>query len=170
MNRKQVNTFLKIMMKDNTRPGLECGYIDLYNDRPVIVATDGYILSAVYLDDEARNHVGKRVTRDSIERWYKLADGRSLFTGDTIQQLLEEDVREGRTIPGAYPAWQTLIPSNKDFYKFKDDMTISFNADFMKLAQDLSVDNNVKVSIYGKLSPLVIESETSLTLIMPVKE
>ena len=169
MNRKQVGVFLKIMMKDKTRPALECGYIDKLNGKHVIVATDGYVLTAVYLDDLSEDYIGKKVTRASIEKWYKLADGRSRFTAETIQELMEDDVREVRQVEGNYPDWQKLIPVTADVNQFISDMTIAFNADFVKLAQDLSGQPNIKLKLYGKLSPLVAESDTGITLIMPIK-
>lgn len=169
MNRKQVNAFLKIMMKDKTRPVLESAYIDELDGKVVMVATDGYVLTAVYLDEEARDYIGKRVTREAIEKWYKLADGKSRLTGSTIQELMEDDQYQGREITGEYPKWQQLLPTVVDTDGFLSDMTISFNTTYVKLVQDLNNAEGVKMRLYGKLAPMVIESEVSLSIVMPMK-
>lgn len=168
MNRKQVNAFLKIMMKDKMRPVLESAYVDELNGRTVLVATDGYVLTAVYIED-AKDYIGKRVTREAVEKWYKLADGKSRLTGDTIQELMEDDQYNARELTGNYPEWKKLLPTTPDTDAFVRDMSISFNANYVKLVQDLNGDESVKMTLYGKLAPMVVESETALSVIMPVK-
>ena len=169
MNRKQVNAFLKIMSKDKTRPVLCSTYVDELNGKMVLVATDGYVLTAVYIGEEARDYLGKRVTREAVERWYKLADGKSRLTGETLQELMEDDQYNGRDLDGTYPEWKRLMPTEVDTTGFMQDMTISFNTDYVKRVQDLNGSEGVKMRLYGKLAPMVIESEVSLSVVMPMK-
>ena len=170
MNRKQVNAFLKIMSKDKMRPVLCSAYVDELDGKMVLVATDGYVLTAVYLGEEARDYLGKRVTRESVERWYKLADGKSRLTGETLQELMEDDQHNSREPSGNYPEWKRLMPTVADTDAFVRDMTISFNTDYVKMVQDLNGEDGVKMRLYGKLAPMVIESEVSLSVVMPMKE
>ena len=169
MNRKQVNAFLKIMAKDKTRPVLNSAYVDELNGKMVLVATDGYVLTAVYIGEEARDYLGKRVTREAVERWYKLADGKSRLTGETLQELMEDDQYNSRYLDGKYPEWKRLMPTEADTSGFIQDMTISFNPNYVKMVQDLNGSEGVKMRLYGKLAPMVIESEVSLSVVMPMK-
>lgn len=169
MNRKQVNAFLKIMSKDTIRPVLCSAYIDKWNGNNVIVATDGYMLTALKFDDIDDQYVGKRISREAIEKWYKLADGKSRFTGEIIQELMEDDVHNARNMSDEYPKWQQLMPSLVDTDAFIKDTSISFNADFTKIAQDLLNSGSVTMKLYGKLSPMIIDNEVAMIMIMPMK-
>lgn len=164
MNRKQVNAFLKVMSKDNTRPILCSTLIDEFNGKRGLVATDGYVLTIVYLDDVDDSHVGKRITREAIEKWYKLADGKSRLTGEDLQELLEDDVHNNREKYGDYPQWQKLVPSETAPVD-----TIAFNADFAKIVQDLNATVGVTMKLTGKLGAMIVETDTSYSLIMPLK-
>jgi len=166
MNRKQVYNFLKVMMKDKSRAGLEVAYVDDLYGKPVLVATDGYILTAVYLGEEAKDYVGKRISREAIEKWYKLADGKSRLTAESLQDLMEDDAHNGWQPVGEYPKWQQLIPSTDSAMQ---DMSMAFNADFVKVVQDLNNSQGVHIKLYGKLAPMVIDDEVSFSLIMPMK-
>lgn len=170
MNRKQVYAFLKVMGKDNSRPVLATGKIDELDGKPVLVATDGYILTAVYLDEEAKDLVGRIIRRESFERWYKLADGRARLTYDELERISDEEYhREGSWLDVQYPKWQGLVPKERDTDGFTKDMSIAFNADFVKIVQDLNADTKVKIDLYGKLAPMVIKTEQSFSMIMPMK-
>lgn len=164
MNRKQVNAFLKVMSKDTSRPVLCSTLIDEFNGKRGLVATDGYILTIVYLDDVDDSHLGKRITREAIEKWYKLADGKSRLTGEDLQDLLEDDVHSGRQVDGTYPEWQKLVPSETSPVD-----TIAFNADFAKIVQDLNATVGVTMKLTGKLGAMIVETDTSYSLIMPLK-
>lgn len=164
MNRKQVNAFLKVMSKDTSRPVLCTTYIDKLNGKSVLVATDAYVLTAVYIDDVDDSHIGKMITRQAIEKWYKLADGKSRLNGDSLQELLEDDVHNGREIYQTYPEWQKLIPSGE-----QEVNKISFNADFAKVIQDLNGTGGIEMKLNGKLGGLVVDHETSYSIIMPLK-
>ncbi len=164
MNRKQVNAFLKVMSKDTSRPVLCSALVDKYNDKAVLVATDGYVLTAVYLGETDESYIGKRITRESIEKWYKLADGKSRLTGESLQDLMEDDVHNGREISGNYPQWQQLVPGEPQPTEF-----IAFNADFAKVVQDLNASDGLRFTLNGKLGAMVSDTDVALTLIMPLK-
>ena len=164
MNRKQVNAFLKIMSKDNTRPVLCSALIDKFNDKDVLVVTDGYMLTAVYLDYVDESYTGKRVSRKAVERWYKLADGKSILNGETIQELMEDDVHNGRDLSGDYPKWQQLIPSES-----QPTDSIAFNAGFAKTVQDLNGVDGLTFKLNGKLGAMVSDTDVAYTMLMPLK-
>lgn len=164
MNRKQVNAFLKVMSKDTSRPVLCSTLIDKFNDKPVMVVTDGYILAAVYLDYVDDSYIGKRITRAAIEKWYKLADGKSRLTGDSIQELMEDDVHNGRDLYGDYPKWQGIVPKEHAAVD-----TIAFNADFAKTLQDLNGKDGLTYKLSGKLGAMVSDTDVAFCMLMPLK-
>lgn len=164
MNRKQVNAFLKVMSKDTSRPVLCSTLVDEFNGKRGLVATDGYVLTIVYLDYVDDSHVGKRITRQALEKWYKLADGKSRLTGEELQDLLEDDVHSGRQVDGKYPEWQKLVPSETQAVD-----TIAFNADFARIIQDINGTVGVTMKLTGKLGAMIVETDTSYSLIMPLK-
>lgn len=164
MNRKQVNAFLKVMSKDTVRPVLCSTLVDEFNGKRGLVATDGYVLTMVFLDDVDDSYLGKRITRQALEKWYKLADGKSQLTGESLQELMEDDVHNGRDLEGNYPKWQRLVPKETSAVD-----TIAFNADFAKIVQDLNSTSGVTMKLTGKLGAMIVETETSYSLIMPLK-
>lgn len=164
MNKKQIGAFLKVMSKDKSRAVLCSAYIDLYNNKPVMVATDAYILSAVYLPDLDKSYVGKRITREAIEKWYKLADGRIKFNGSTIQDLMEDDVYNNRAISGQYPDWQSVIKINNN-----PTNKIGFNADYAKIIQELNGSDGLTYSLNGDLGAMVSDTELAFSMIMPLR-
>lgn len=164
MNRKQVNAFLKIMSKDTSRPVLCSTLVDKFRDKPVLVVTDGYVLTAVYLDYADDSYIGKRITRASIEKWYKLADGKSRLGGEHLQELMEDDIHNGRDVSGDYPKWQQLLPGESQPVD-----TIAFNADFAKTVQDLNGIPGLTLKLNGKLGALASDTEVAYSLIMPLK-
>ena len=164
MNRKQVNAFLKIMSKDTFRPVLCSTLIDKFNGKPVMVATDGYVLTAVKLDDIDESYIGKRISREAIEKWYKLADGKSRLTGESIQELMEDDVHNGRELYGDFPKWQEIVPKESQAVD-----TIAFNADFAKTVQDLNAVDGLIYTLNGKLGAMVSDTDVAYTMLMPLK-
>lgn len=163
MNRKQVNAFLKIMSKDKFRPVLCSALIDKLNNKDVLVATDGYVLTAVYLEYVDDSYIGKRISREAIERWYKLADGKSILNGDTLQELMEDDAYNGRDLYGDYPKWQQLVPRES-----QPTDSIAFNADFAKKVQDLNGVDGLTYTLNGKLGAMVSDTDVAYTMLMPI--
>lgn len=164
MNRKQVNAFLKVMSKDTSLPVLCSTLVDEFNGKRGLVATDGYVLTIAYLDDVDDSYVGKRITRTAIEKWYKLADGKSRLTGETIQELMEDDVHNGRELYGDFPKWQQIVPKESQAVD-----TIAFNADFAKTVQDLNAVDGLTYTLNGKLGAMVSDTDVAYTMLMPLK-
>lgn len=166
MNRKQVNAFLKVMSKDKARPVLCSAYIDDYKGKGVLVATDGYVLVAMRLEDIEQDHIGKRVSREAVERWYKLADGRSRLSGADLQDMMEFDQFNQSYLDGVYPQWQQLVPQGEP----TSLDSIAFNANYAKMLQDVRGIDGLNLKMYGKLAPMVHEDETGLYILMPMRE
>jgi len=165
MNKKQVGALLKVMSKDNMRPVICSGYVDRYNERVVLVTTDGYKLSAIYMDG-ADELVGKLIRRSAFEKWYKLATGKSRLNGEELVSLSADDYAQNNGyMSGDYPKWQGLVPTG--ITQAQSEM--SFNADYFKIIQEVDGAESVKVELYGKLSPMVIKTDNGVHLVMPMK-
>lgn len=166
MNKKQVAAFLKVMSKDDTRPVLCAGYVDKFDDKVALVATDGYKLSAVYLDEDAEELVGKLVRRSAFERWYKLASNKDIITGEELKRISSEDfaLNDGY-LDAKFPEWQNLVPKREQ----EPQASMHFNAEFFKIVQDLNGDDSVHVQLYGMLAPMVVKSDKAFSMVMPMK-
>ena len=167
MNKKQVAALLKIMSKDDSRPVLCTGYVDRHDDRVVLVATDGYTMAAVHMDG-AEELVGKMVRREAIEKWYKLATGKSRLTGEELVAISNDDyASNGSYQEGTYPKWQGLIPAECDTTSFLRDLSIGLNASYLKNIQDAAGEESIRLQLYGTLRPIVVEADNGLYLLMP---
>lgn len=165
MNKKQVGALLKVMGKGNMRPALNVGYVDKYNDRVVLVATDGYKLAAVYMDG-ADELIGKNIRREAIERWYKLATGKDRLNGEELVRVSSEDYSmHGEYQDTEFPEWQRLMPTHEP----EPQEAMRFNADFFKVVQDLDGSEGVKVELYGRLAPMVVKGDIGTYMVMPLK-
>ena len=162
MNKKQVGALLKVMSKDTMRPALRNLYIDEYNGRTVVVATNGYILTAVNIDIEPE-HVGKSIKREAIEVWYKLATARNKLDGDALAELASNAANLSNL---TYPEWEKLLP---DGY-VSGATTMKFNADYAKTLQDLSGEEGLAWKLYGTISPMVATTDNGLYVMMPMKQ
>lgn len=168
LNKKQVGAFLKIMSKDDSRPVICSAKVDIYEDKAVLVATDGYVLTALNLDTEDATEIqGKMVRRSAFEKWYKLATGKDRLTTQELVRLSSEDYGDnGDYLSGEYPKWQGLVPTGEP----EGQDVMSFNADFFKNVQDLQGSDGLTVTLYGKLAPMVIKNDAGVTLVMPRKK
>lgn len=167
MNKKQVGAFLKVMGKDEFRPTIRVAYVDKYENDYVLVATDGYKLAAVKMDEDVEPLVGKMIRREAIEKWYKLATGKSRLTGEELVAVSSDDYAQNNSYQeGTYPDWKKLIPS----YEPEEGQTMmAFNAEFFKIVQDLDGENAIKVKLYGDLAPMVMKTERGVYIVMPMK-
>lgn len=165
MNKKQVAALLKVISKDETRPeALRCAYIDKYNDKVVMVATDGYKLAAIYLTEDHEHLVGRLVRREAIEKWYKLSTGKSRLIDD-IEQVSNEDYAASGSYAQNYPKWQTVLPVTEP----DGQKVMRFNAEFFKLIQELDGADDLVVTLYGDLAPMEVKTERGFYLVMPMK-
>lgn len=167
LNKKQVGALLKVMGKDESRAILTSVYIDKWGDDTVLVATNGYIMAILQLDPEdAEPLVGKMIRREAIERWYKLATGKSrLNTMELVQVSSDDYAQHGEYQTGEYPRWQSVVPSG--VADGADE--IAFNADLAKTLQDLDGSEGLMWTVYGKLRPLMANTDNGTYLVMPVK-
>lgn len=165
MNKKQVGAFLKVMSKDDSRPILCTAKVDRYKDDLVLVATDGYVLAAMNIDDDAAELEGKLIRRSAIERWYKLAKTKDVLTGGELVRVSADDYAyDGSYEDGKYPDWQrvlTIEPTAVD--------KIGINANFLKTAQDLDGGDGLVLSFNGPLGAIMSSTERGTIWVMPRK-
>lgn len=168
LNKKQVGALLKIMSKDDSRPVLCSAKVDTFDDKTVLAFTDGYQLTALYLDaEDATEILGKMVRRSAIEKWYKLATGKSRLTTQELVTVFADDYgQHGSYLEGNYPEWQGLVPQGITEPQEK----MSFNAEFFKNVQDLYDSEGLTVKLYGILAPMVVDVEQGMSLVMPRKK
>lgn len=168
MNKKQVGALLKVMSKDETRPILCTAKIDVLDGKTVLVATDGYKLAAVnIMGDIDKTPVGLIIRREAIERWYKLATGKSRLTADELDGVISDDYgQHGSYVEGNYPEWKKMLPVGEP----EGQSLMAFNADFFKTVQDLDGENHIRVKLYGRLKPMVMESERGTYVVMPMRK
>ena len=165
MNKKQVGALLKVMSKDTSRPILRTGYVDNYNGKTVLVATDGYQLAAVYMEG-AEDLEGKLIRREAIERWYKLATAKSTLTGAELKHVSADDFALHDSYEsGVYPPWQQLVPS----LTRESAGRVAFNADYMKNMQDINGGIGLEWHFGQQLEPILAKNEHGIYLVMPMK-
>lgn len=169
MNKKQVGAFLKIMSKDTAREVLCRAQIDEYNGDVVLVATDGYQLSAVKIEygEDIKHLVGKLIRRDALERWYKLASGKSRLNAEEVEAVLSDDyAKEGEYAQERYPEWKKLIPEEGTESPVG---VIRFNVKYMNNVQDLHGLDGVEAKFYGEFGPIVLRGKLGTSVVMPLK-
>lgn len=109
LTKKQVKAFLEVMSSDDSRPVLTQASIELYNDISHLVATDSYKLVAIPVTGVS-DMIGKRIPREELVKWYKLASNKDYFTDENVRELATIDPEES----GKYPEWQKLMPTEEE--------------------------------------------------------
>jgi len=167
LKKTQVGALLKVISKDEMKPILTNAYIDKWGDDTVLVATNGYVFAALYLDTEdAEPLVGKLIRREAFEKWYKLATGKDRLTTQELVRLSSDDyAQHGAYAEGTYPEWKKIVPEGIGESQFE----MIFNADFVKVLQDLEDAEGMKWELTGKLTPMVSRTEKGTYLLMPRK-
>ena len=168
LNKKQVGAMLKIMSKDTTRPILNTGYITEYKDNTVLVFTDGYVLAVLKLDAEvAKPLLGEMVRRNSFEKWYKLATGKSRLDTEELVNIANDDYATNNGYQmGEYPNVFNILPTTEP----EGQKVMSFNADYVKNVQDLFDSEGVTLELHGTLSPMVFKYDEHMAIVMPRKK
>lgn len=166
LNKKQVGALLKVIYRDNDRPAIQCLTVQKYKDRAVAVATNGYILSALYLDeDEAKGLVSLKLRRETLEKWYKLADSKSRLDTKELADLYGEDYSQnGGHLDVAYPDWTKVVPEGE-----QQTGRIAFNADYAKILQDLAGTDGLEYTLNSRLGAMVARTEGGVYVLMPKK-
>jgi len=166
MNKKQVGALLKIISKDDLRPALATAAVQLYQGYPYIIATNGYALAAIKLDESATGLLGKIIRRDAIERWYKLANGKSRLDSTELEDISKDDfAKHGSYLDVKFPEWTKLVP---DMFR-RPTGSIKINATYMQTLQELDGSDNLIWNIGGELEPLVSTTERGIYIFMPMK-
>ena len=172
LTKKQVKAFLEVLSSDDARPVLTQASIELYNDVSHLVATDGYTLAAIPVNGVS-DMIGRRIEREDLVKWYKLASNKDIFTDENVRELAKEvytDFGEKDTegkLYGKYPEWQKLVPTGEH----GSFSTVSLNAKYLLTMQTLvGQDEGIEMQFYGdKFSPVVIKHDGILCLVMPLK-
>ena len=140
--------------------------IDTYEGTPHLVATDGYVLVAIKLDDEASELLGTMIRRSAIEKWYKLANGKSRLTSEELVSVSRGDYADnGSYQTGDYPEWTRLIPK-----EYRNPVgKIAFNATYMNTLQEVDGSDGMEWSIGGALEPVMAKNERGVYIFMPRK-
>lgn len=165
MNKKQVGALLKVMSKDSTRPVLCAGYVDNYEGKTVLVATDGYAMAIVNMEG-AKELEGKLIRREAIEKWYKLANGKSRLTGEELIDVSADDyAKHGEYSDYTYPEWKKIMPQGET----QPQASMKFNAEYFKTIQDIEGVPATSVELYGALKGLVMRGDIGTYIVMPMK-
>jgi len=167
LKKTQVGALLKVISKDEMKPILTNAYVDKWADDVVLVATNGYIFCALYLDTEdATPLIGKLIRRDAIEKWYKLATGKDRLDTRALVRLSGDDyAQHGEYQSGTYPDWKKVIPNGVGESQFK----MIFDANLAKVLQDLEESDGMEWELTGKLSPMLSKTEHGTYILMPRK-
>ena len=167
LKKTQVGALLKVISKDEMRPILTNVLIDNWGDDTVLVATNGYIMAVLQVDKEDGEKLnGRLIRRDAIERWYKLAIGKSrLNTQELIRVSNDDYAHHSNYETGQYPDWKKLLPEGEP----EGTDRIAFDANLAKSLQDLEESDGLQWTVYGQLKPLVTTTDKGTYLLMPRK-
>lgn len=161
--KRQIKALLEVLANDNTRPALEHAYLDTYNDKPVLVATDSYKLITVYLegggDLDWPKLAGRSISREDLTRWYKLASNSDRLQTEDIVTMAQD-----RSDDFKYPDWQKIIGQTKPASADQ----ISFNAKYTLILETLA-DCHLCYELNGPNNPLIAQNNSGLYLIMPLR-
>lgn len=163
LTKKQVGALLNVISNDNARPILMHAKIDMFEDVPVLVATDGYTLTAIVLTDTITHQVGNLVPREALTKWHKLANYKDCLTeSELVTMIVPEENNK-------YPNWQNVIPTRKPEAIAK----ISLNANYLLTMQILADANGypsgLEWKFYGALAPVISRRDGNLYAVMPLK-
>lgn len=171
--KKQVQSLLKVISKDKYREAITCGYVDVFNGELSLFGTDGYHLTVMKLGVEgvdADRHPlkGRLIRREAIERWVKLATGKSRLNVDEVAKISNDDYGlHGSYVEAKYPNVLNILEGlNGSTVPMG---RVMFNANLMKNIQDVHGDASVKVEFYGEIAPMLIKSETVTSVVMPMR-
>lgn len=174
LTKKQVKAFLEVLSSDNARPVLTQASIrTCTDDVSHLVATDGHMLAAIPVNGVS-DMIGRRIKREDLVKWYKLASTKDVFTDDDVRELAKEvytdfgDKDTEGKLYGKYPEWQKLVPTGE-----RAAFTgVNLNVKYLATAQNvLGTDHGIEMQFYGdKFSPVVIKNDGTLVLVMSLKK
>ena len=159
MNKKQVKAFLNVMGKGREREILCGALVYELNGKLGLIATDGYILSMIYMETIGDNLEGKWIDRNMIDRWYKLAGAKDILTGADLTEMVSEKYTERE-----YPKVDEILKSETSPIS-----RISFNAEYLTTIQQINNGIPVELNFNGENGKIIIDNEITYSIIMPIK-
>lgn len=160
LTKQQVKSLLEVISKDDNRQVLQQVKIDIFNDEPVLVATDSFRMAILRLSEAMLPEVGKMIDRSEIVKWYKLANNKSFFTETDLIDL------PSTSFVGKYPEWQRLVPKREAMLAQE---SISMNIGYLLDLGKLAGNTGMVLEFYGKLSPVVSRIDGNIYILMPLK-
>jgi hypothetical protein len=163
LSKYQVKAFLNVMGDDTSRPVLYGAYVDEYEGRTVLVATNGYVLAALDTP-ELSEHKGEFINRNTFKQWHKDHSAKVQMTSDDIIAALQP-LKTSET-NWAYPKWQLIIDGLKPGSVDK----IAINGRYMDTMQDLNDGEPMTWGFSeGKYSPVIARANNNIYVIMPLR-
>lgn len=160
LTKRQVKSLLEVIANDDTRPILMQSKIDLFEGKPVLVATDSYKMVIFALSDAVLPELGKMIDRSEIVKWYKLANAKDIFTEADLIDL------PATTIAGKYPEWQKLVPLSEEIAAQEK---MSLNASYLLELGILAGNTGMTLEFYGRMRPIVCHFDNNIFILMPLK-
>jgi DNA polymerase III sliding clamp (beta) subunit (PCNA family) len=163
MNKSQVKALLDIISTDEIRPVLTYALIDEFEDRLMLVATDGYALAAIVLANADKElcalYKGKLISRQSLTRWYKLASAKDILSTEELLSMAESIEAMH------YPQWQPLVKSHKP----ESTTCIAFNAQYAVMLAKIA-GSNLTYTLQGNTGSMLARQHDSSYLLMPLRQ
>ena len=156
LTKKQVKALIACMSPDSTRPAIHCCYIDTYDGKTAIIATDGYKM--VILTDESFSVLepGTIIPFDSLNVWYKLASAKHFLNAEDISIMC--------TISEAvYPDYKALLPDDEHKHPISG---FGVNGEFVKTLETLS-GVPLWFETYGDAQPMIARHNDNIYVLMP---
>lgn len=164
LSKKQLKAFLEVMSSDTSRPVLNHAKIDTYDGHPVLVATDGYVLTALRLTDDVLPIVGQLIPRTELIKWHKLANTKDRLTEKDIIPMAVPDDKGFHNGNAQYPEWQKLIPTEVGSLP-----SFTLNANYLLTMQVINETPLTWQFGITKLTPVIARANNNLYLVMPLK-
>lgn len=159
ITKRQVKILLDIT-KNDTREVLTRLKIDQHDGRTYLVCTDSYRLVAIEID-VASDVIGKTVTRDELEKWYKLANSKDVLTDQDIETLAKNSEQPSHLIQ--YPAWRKIVPVAEPVA----ETSISINGRYL-LDFDILADSNLVYELHDQL--YMAKSDMGIFIVMGLRK
>lgn len=164
LTKKQVKMLLDIISSDTARPIITHAKIDTYEGHPVLVGTDGYVLTALRLTDDVLPIMGKLIPRAELTKWHKLAGTKDRLTEEDIIPMAVPDNKSFENGNANYPEWQKLIPTEAGALP-----SFTLNANYLLTMQTLNDTPLTYTFGTDKNKPVVARANDNLYVIMPIK-
>ncbi len=165
MNKKQVTALLKVLSKDTFRETLNHAYIDRYEGKLVMIATDGYKMALIYIDEDAAELEGRFIRRDALERWARAANAKSRLSGDELLELSRGDygLHSGYYDKPPVP-WKRIFEGGDT----EAQKIMRFDGEFAKILQDVNAGIPLAYELYGANQKMVAKSDIGVFVLMPI--